>query len=335
MKGRVLMSGLAVLVAILAISCGGGGISSTFSPTTREVQNIQRYSMLSMTHSGFGFFGFGVGAGGGGGTGGSGGMMGGSFGSIGGFVRGVGSPGGLAYAARTPAGGTTSAGGGGTGGSDFYFDEWLQLWVEMQWTETEFSCLFYLDEAKSLPAGHILSTFTGNWETYPQTCTSDYEFTAGPWAGSHGAYNCVQTNQFVGEMTYNDTYVDRSHDAGSASWTEAGSTWQSRWDGANGNGWYEDHGDWTWEGSGTWSCASSEGWATLWRYNADGSGTAHFEGPDPKLPADMRWTADGHFRIDYADGTHEEWSWNELWLGGGEGGTSGGGFGISGPGAAR
>ena len=50
------------------------------------------------------------------------------------------------------------------------------------------------------------------------------------------------------------------------------------------------------------------------------------EGPDPGLPAKVTWTPEGHYRIEYADGTVEEF---DMWgiMGGLGYGTSGGGGG--------
>jgi hypothetical protein len=344
---------VALALAIAVVSCGGSGSPKVFSSTARSVQNMQRFSFLSMGNSGLGFPAFwgGEGAGTSGGTTGSG-TGGGSGGpsSIGGFVRNFGGPSGTGPMMRrhalgegtsgstggvtgdttggeTSTGGTTTGGtdggGGGTGGDYFYYDEWLQLWVQTEWTETTFTSNFYLDQAKTSPAGHITSTFVTNWEVYPQSYTSEYEFTAGTMAGAHGTYNCTQTNEFEGSMTYADQYSDGSHDSGSSNWDATGSTWQSRWDGANKTGWYQDSGSWSFDGSGTYSCSNSDGWSSTWHYNADWSGSAHFEGPDPKLPADLTWTPTGHYRITYADGTSEEWNWDDLWEREGGKGTTG------------
>ncbi|MFI5386016.1 MAG: hypothetical protein ACHQ50_07830 [Fimbriimonadales bacterium] len=333
--------GLAIAIAVM--SCGGDGSPKSFTATGRSVQNLQRFSFLSMANSGLEFRGFGgIGSGGGttgGATGGTGGGFGfGAFGlsSIGGFVRHFGGPNGIgpAMLLHSSAAGTTggtgsgtggTGGGGGTGNEDFYYDEWLQLWVDTQWTNTSFTSLFYLDEAKTQPAGHATSTFAGDWSVFPQTYSSDYAFTAGTLAGAHGTYNCIQTTMSEGSMVYNNTYADASHDQGSASWSETGSTWQSEYDGPPGTGWFKDSGAWNADGSGAYTCSSSDGWASTWHYNADGSGSAHFEGPDPKLPADLVWTAAGNFKITYADGTTEEWTWDDLWASGGGGGTTGSG----------
>jgi hypothetical protein len=345
--------GLLICVAALValISCGGDGGPKVFSRAAMSVQDMQRYSLLSMANSGLGFIGFG-GAGTTGGstgmtTGGIGGGVGpGGYSSIGGFLRNFGGPNGSgpamvrrALGAGTTTGittggtggttttggdtsGGTTGGGGGTGGQYFYFDEWLQLWVDTQWSDTTFTSSFYLDEAKAQPAGHATSTFSGDWTVFPQAYTSEYAFTAGSLAGSHGTYNSTQTSEFDGSMVYNNTYSDTSHDQGSASWSVTGSTWQSTWNSAGDKGWYRDSGDWNADGSGTYSCSASTGWSSVWHYHSNGSGSAHFEGPDPKLPADLTWTAAGEFKIVFADGSSETWNWSDLWDNNGEG-TSG------------
>lgn len=359
---------LCIAAAVAIISCGGDGATKSFSRAALSVQNMQRFSFLSMANSGLGFIGFNSGGGttgsGTGGTSGGGIGGGGGYSSIGGFVRNFGGPNGVGPSmphrtliagttgttgngTTTTTGGDTSSttggdtasttggtdgGGGGTGGEYFYYDEWLMLWVNTQWTETSFSSTFFVDQAKTQPAGFVTSTFAGNWNVFPQTYTSDYAFTAGTLVGSHGTYHSSQTSEFDGSMTYNNTYSDTSHDQGSSTWSATGSSWQSRWDGTNG-GWYEDSGSFNANGTGTYTCSSSEGWSSTWHYNADGSGNAHFEGPDPMLPADMTWTAAGVFHIVFADGTSETWTWSDLWEGNGEGtsGSTGGPVGAPRP----
>jgi hypothetical protein len=312
--------------AVVLISCGGGGVRTALSQTSREVQKMQWQSLLSMSNSGLQLPFFFGGGGGTSGTTGGGGGAGFSFPSMGGFIRHFGGGGG--FAARviegTRGGGTSGTTGGTNGGGggepQFYFDEWLQLWVDVSFTETTFTCLFYQDEAKTQPAGFSSSTFTGDWNTYPQSYTSNYSYTAGTFAGAHGTYECTQESEFVGHMNYENTYSDSATDEGQSSWNETESTWSSEWHSANNASWYLDSGTWRADGTMDYQCSNSEGWSTTWHYNADWSGSAHFEGPNPLLPADMTWTSSGHYRIVYANGLVEEWDWDDIW---GSGGTSG------------
>jgi hypothetical protein len=331
MKSSSWISVIAFGAALFAISCGGGGGkgTQTFSATTRSVQNIQRLSAMSMAKSGIAMAPFFLGGGGlsggttGSTTGGSVGIGGGISG-IGFFFRGFVSPAGLPARmarSRTLADESGTTGSGGGNGEDFYYDEWLQLWVWAEWNENVYSSRFYQDEAKTLTAGHSSSTFTGTLDSFPQSYASEYELTAGIWAGAHGSFISTQSSWSDGNMVYDNVYSDGSHDHGQSEWNSVDSSWSSRWEGPSGTIWYEDSGEWHSDGSGVYNCSNSDGWAIAWNYNADWSGTAHITGPDPLLPADMTWTSDGQYRILYADGSVEEWSWDEYWDN--ESGTSG------------
>jgi hypothetical protein len=337
------------LLAATLIACGGSGTSGghNLSQTGRAVQSYQLRSLLSMAIGGIPFPGFT-----GGGTGGStgSGSTGGGFGfpSMGGFLRGLGGTGGTTTGGggmrsafghfsrgvgttggttTTTTGGTDTTGGGDTSGGtgttggwqpSFYYDEWLMLWVQFDSTAEGYSFLFYGDEAKHNPAGHMTSTVPADWNVYPQTYSADYAYTAGTLAGSHGTYQLASTSPSDGSMTYQDVYGDTSSDQGQAVWDAQHSTWTSEWNGPNSSSWYHDSGDWNADGSGTYQASTSDGWSMSWVYNADWSGHAHFEGPDPKLPADLTWTSDGHYHIRYADGSTEDWNYDDLW-----GGTTG------------
>jgi len=297
MRLRIPLTAAVMAIALVLTSCGGGGGggSNALSSTGRAVQNVQRLSILSMGKGGIAIAPFmltGPGGGSGGTTGSTtgsgGGFGGGGTCSIGFFFRGFGGPAGHAAtlmksrAGRDEGSTTGSGGGGGEPGSDFYYDEWLQLWVSVEWSNTSYTTSFFLDEARTQPAGHVASTFTGDWESFPQTYHNEYEFTAGLLAGSHGVYDCTQNSLFEGSMSYEDTYADGSHDNGESSWSSELSAWHSRWDGANNEGWFEDTGIWSSDGTGTYTCSNSEGWASTWHYNADWSGSAHFEGPQDR-----------------------------------------------------
>lgn len=328
---------LVAATALALISCGGGGGGSKpLSQTGRAVQEVQRLSIMSMSKSGIALAPFmmhGFGGGTSGGTTGSGGGYGGVS-NIGFFFRHFGgsSSGGTTGSGGGFAGDTTGGTGGTSGttgtnggnGSNFYFDEWLGLWVDVAWSENSSTTTFTLDQEKTLPAGQVTSTYTGDFGSYPQTYSNEYEFTAGPLAGSYGTYNCTQTTETHGSMAYENTYDDGSTDSGESSWTDQTSSFESRWDGADQN-WFEDSGTWNADNSGTYTCSTSEGWASNWTYNADWSGSATFNGPDPLLPATMTWTSEGRYTVTYADGSSESWDWEDFWGDVGEGGTTGSG----------
>jgi hypothetical protein len=340
MKFKLPVPIIVAAAALALISCGGssGSGGGQISAVGRAVQNVQRLSIMSMSKSGielapFMLHGFG-GGGGGGTTGGTGGGFGGVS-PIGFFFRhfGDGSEPGGGTTGSSSTGGTSGTSGttgsttgtttGTNGGDGAYFDEYLGLWVATEWSETSSTTTFSLDEAGTLPAGHVTSTFTADLGTYPQVFTNEYEFSAGPLAGSHGTYNCTQTTEVEGSMQYENTFADGSSDTGESHWDADDATWESRWEGPGGTPWFEDSGTWTAAGSGTYACTNSEGWSSTWTYNADWSGSATFTGPDPLLPATMTWTSQGHYHITYADGSTESWTWDDFWGDMGEGGTTG------------
>lgn len=332
MKLKLPIPILVAATALALISCGGGGGGSKqLSQMSRVVQDNQRLSIMSMSKSGIALAPFmmhGFGGGTGGGTTGSSGGYGGVS-NIGFFFRHFG---GSTSGGSTGSGGEGGTSGGTTGttgttggtGSNFYFDEWLGLWVDVAWSEGSSTTTFTLDEAKTLPAGHVTSTYTGDFGTYPQTYTNEYEFTAGQLAGSHGTYNCTQTSESHGSMAYENTYADGSSDSGESSWTDQVSMFHSRWDGANGT-WMEDSGTWNSDNSGAYEFTNYNGWSTSWQYNSDWSGSATFNGPEQLLPATMTWTSEGRYTIVYSDGSTESWDWEDFWGDNGEGGTTGSG----------
>lgn len=330
MKFKLPLPLIVAAAALALISCGGGGSKSDNAPlsaTGRAVQNVQRLSIMSMSKSGIALAPFmlhGFGGGGGGGTTGSGGGYGGVS-PIGFFFRHFGTDGGGAGEGSTGSGtsGTTGTTGTTGTGSDFYFDEYLGLWVATEWSETSSTTTFTLDQEGTLPAGQVSSTYTAELGTYPQSFTNEYEFTAGPLAGSHGSYNCTQTSEEEGSMVYENTYADGASDSGESHWDADDSTWESRWEGPGGTPWFEDSGTWTAAGSGTYSSSDSDGWSSTWTYNADWSGSATFSGPDPMLPATLVWTSQGRYTATYADGSTETWSWDDFWGGVDGGGTTG------------
>lgn len=312
--------------ALVLISCGGsggGGGNPPLSDIGRAVQEVQRLSIMSMSKSGIALAPFmmhGFGGGTSGGTTGSGGY--GGVSSIGFFFRYFGNSEGTTGGT---GGGTSGGTSGGGSGSSFYYDQWLGLWVDVQWSENSSTTTFTLDEAKTQPAGHVTSTYTGEFGVYPQTYTNEYEFTAGPLAGSHGTYNCIQTSATHGSMSYANTYADGFSDSGESQWTDETSSFESRWEGPDGEPWFEDSGTWNADNSGTYTCSDSNGWSSTWTYNADWSGSATFTGPDPLLPATLTWTSQGRYTATYADGSSESWDWEDFWGNVGEGGTTGSG----------
>jgi len=186
----------------------------------------------------------------------------------------------------------------------FYFDYYLGLWVDLVPTTNSTTFNLYVDQAKTQPAGSIVTTWpTGN--TYPLIYASSYNYTAGNEAGSSGSYNNTDNQDGSGSSSYQDTYSDGSKDSGSSFWTGTGTyTWTGRTDNAD-KSYSSMSGTFHSDGSGGTHMQDSAGYTADFTYNADGSGHATITGPDPGLPATMVWDAMGNTTITYADGTSD------------------------------
>jgi hypothetical protein len=351
---------LFVLLLSLIIGCGGGTVGgpggSPNSVTRERLQRTLGFSIISMLQGGFqsngqagainGTTGSGTTGGTSSGTGGYGIPM------IGAYLRNLGGGGNVpAFASKLrPRGdvGTTgsSTDGGGTGettvggssgttdggetgttdggGPSFYYDEYLGLWTESDWQENSWTSLLYVDEGKTQPAGSFHSTYS-DWDTYPVTGSSTYEITAGPFAGAHGQYETVFESELDGHMSYDNFWPGYGADEGASTWSENTWTWHSSQTLEDGS-WSKSEGSYDASGIGRFVWQNSDGYKWSYTYNADGSGAGVIEGPDPGLPAHVSWTPEGHYRIEYADGTVEEF---DMWgiMGGLGYGTSGGGGG--------
>lgn len=224
----------------------------------------------------------------------------------------------------TATDGTTNDGGGtgGTGGGGwdgFYFDDYLGLWVDTTSTDTSFSQKLYIDEAKTEPAGSFETTFPTGWDAYPYEYRSSFEITAGDFAGAHGLYVTSISSEMEGTSSYENVWPGFGSDKGWWKWRDGASSWS--YEGHSDDGaWYKGSGEFFDDWHGTSTFEDSFGYRFSYVYNSDGSGSAKIEGPDKGLPATMTWTAEGHVRIVWADGTVDEWDW---WGVGVEGGTTG------------
>ncbi|HRF58875.1 MAG TPA: hypothetical protein PLH94_03045 [Fimbriimonadaceae bacterium] len=323
---------LFVAGVVLVIGCGGGGGGSAGNRTpTDQTRNRLDTSLdvswKAMIQSGIHTPAFADrrnegGGTTGGGTGGVGGGM--AMPMVGAFFRNFHGGGFLSPGGRDTEPGTS----GGSGGDEpppwnsFYYDEYLGLWVQVDFTEGSFSFLLYEDEAKTQPAGHMTSTWPTDWTTYPQTIESSYEFRAGFLAGSSGSYVVTMTNDSTGTMTYTNIGNDGSSSSGTSTWAAGGSNWQNEATLRDGK-WFKDRGAFQADGSGQTQSENSLGYKWTMNWSANGSGSGRIEGPDPGLPASLVWNELGEGTITYADGSTEPWHW--FYGIGDHGGTTGGG----------
>jgi hypothetical protein len=133
-------------------------------------------------------------------------------------------------------------------------------------------------------------------------------------------------------MTYTNHWPGYGDDEGLSTWSERGYEWRGNSQFEDGS-WYRHEGSFRQDGSGHSVTENSEGYKWSYRINADGTGSGLIEGPDPGLPAKVSWR-DGKYRIEYADGTIEEWDMYGVadgYVGGGTGGSGGGSGEAPGP----
>ena len=209
--------------------------------------------------------------------------------------------------------------------SSFYYDYYLGLWVQITDTATSSTYTLYSDEAKTQPAGSIVTSQPADYNTYPQVYQSSYSFTSGYLSGSNGSSINHINSDGGGSSSYNDTYADGSKDSGASSWSGLGdSSWTSRTD-ATDKSWTVSRGGFRADGNGGSHYETSDGYVADYVYNSDGSGHSSITGPDPGLPVTTTWDAFGNTTIRYADGSTETIpGWN--YYGGFTGaGTNGGG----------
>lgn len=327
---------LLILFALyVVVGCGGGGGSkgTGVAPNAQTRQSVKE----GVAHSLMGVAQAGMGGGSVSSTGGTGGGIG--FPMIGSFLyQFLPSPGGappspamaLRHRVSPMEVGTTGSGtDGGGGGTDpeFYYDEYLGLWVDMVSTETSYTVNLFVDEAKSEPAGSFQSTFPSGWDTYPYSLNSTFSITAGNLAGAHGQYSMVIENESKGHSTFESVWPKIGSDTGETSWNGGANTW--KYESHSGDLWWKGDGGFTANGSGSSAFSDSAGYTATYIYHSDGSGSGRITGPDAGLPATITWTSSGHVKIVYADGSVEEWDPSDYYGSGDVGGTTGTGTGTS------
>jgi len=206
--------------------------------------------------------------------------------------------------------------------SYFYYDEWLQLWVDVKMTPELYRQDMYIDEAKSQPAGFAESVMPTDWTVFPIVFSHRYRFDKGPLAVASGEY----VTQSEADGTYRSNYENLSSDGtvdkGFSTYVATGDyTYSSSTTLASGE-WSKYTGTYRMDGSGSSLVETSDGYKSTFDFYADGSGKARIEGNDPLLPATITWDAEGNVVIRYADGSVEKYNrWS--WFGGGssDGGT--------------
>lgn len=303
MQRHVVLGVLAVVFGLQG--CGGNGAGPSFEgrpPTPQTKDRVQRTFGIGLNSLALS----GAKAGGGALRDGSSQDSGASFSMLGGFLRDAG----LTNAGVTRRDPTTGSGGsnGWVGGSGHYFDEWLGLWVDAQFSGNRATFALFVDEAMTRPAGSLVSEFPTDPGHFPQECRSRHEILAGLLAGSRGFYEMTFQTETEGSMRWQNSNPDEGTDEGSATWNGNEYGWANSYRGQDGF-WSNDSGTFGADGSGSARSVNSWGYRNQFTYLADGSASGVMEGPDAGLPAQISWDANGRGRIRWADGTVEEFDW--------------------------
>jgi hypothetical protein len=304
-----LLAGAAVAVMTGCGSSGGPLGGSPNAATRAAIHNIFSKSLNSAGQSGS------LASSPGGGSVGSGNF------DIGGFIRNIGGASRASRTARIHRSHITRA-------ENFYFDEYVNLWVLILDEPGKTTYLFYEDEQKAKPAGSVVTTFPADFDADATSWSysSTYSFTAGSMKGTHGSYNSIQNADGSGSWSYESATPDGYITSGQSTFAADGaSSWSSHTEGPGGT--YNSRGAYRSDGFSTMHTDSSDGHSTDFTWNPDGSGNAKIGGPEPGLPAIIVWDSQGNGSITYADGTKEtwtDWSFFIVSIGDGGGDSSGG-----------
>lgn len=217
---------------------------------------------------------------------------------------------------------------------DFYYDDYLALWVSIDTTVENYGYYLFEDQEKTKPAGKFTSTYPTDPNIFPQVYSSEYSITAGVLKGSGGHYETSINSDGSGTSSYSNNLVGIYSDHGSSTWNiDGSSTWTAHSQGSDGS--TSDYsGEFSMGGTGHTLSSDSTGHSNEYYYNPDGTGHGTIKGPEPGLPATIEWDNTGTITITWADGTKEVIT--PSWVEGntetpppGSDGTSGGGGGTS------
>ncbi len=192
--------------------------------------------------------------------------------------------------------------------SSFYKDFYLDLWVQLDDSVTETRYAFFEDEAKTVPAGSIVSKRPDYYVypvPFPQVTESVYEILAGPLKNTHGFSRSTTQENYASQSAYENIYADGWQDRGGSTTTGRGDyTWFSRTQTPDGK-WVEATGSFRSDGSGGTRLTTSDGDVADYTFQANGSGRGTITGTGDGLPVTLLWDNQGNTTVRYADGTIE------------------------------
>ena len=216
---------------------------------------------------------------------------------------------------RDASGGSNGSGGSTTGdpgasgsdpgstGSDFYYDDWLALWVATTVnTGATYHQNFYEDQAKTVPAGSLDST-SSDWSVYPVSGSYHFVCTAGSLKGTSSDSTFTYNADYSGKSSYSSVTSDGwKYKGDSVNNADGSSSWTNRTDSPDGT-YSTDAGTFLSDGSSVTKTTGSDGYTVEYNNNADGSATGKITGSFAGLPATIVRDATGKTTITYADGT--------------------------------
>ena len=200
--------------------------------------------------------------------------------------------------------GSADGGPGSVGSvSNFYYDEWLALWVDTTAnTSITYSQKFYEDEAKTIPAGSLDST-SSDWSVYPVSGSYHFVCAAGTLKGTSSDSTFTYNADYSGASHYSSVTSDGwKYKGDSINNADGSSTWTNRTDSPDGT-YSTDTGTFRSDGSSVTKTTGSDGYTVEYVNNADGSATGKITGPFDGLPANIVRDTTGKTTITYADGT--------------------------------
>lgn len=198
---------------------------------------------------------------------------------------------------------------------EFFYDEYLRLWVLEVYEETEttftYGDRYFEDEAQTIDAGHELTSGSMVGIT-PEFYEEDRLFLAGELAGEWDKFRIEWDGSGGGIEVGSGNIPGYGHYSYSGAFSEGGEGgWTERIDYVNGT-WqvYTVHQTASFELDLT--IETSEGIVFWLSFSADGSGHGTITGDSSLLPATIEWGTDGWATITWRDGTTSQFSVYEL-----------------------
>jgi len=180
------------------------------------------------------------------------------------------------------------------------YDSRLGLWVVTTITLTTYTRTFYQDKAETEPAGSAVYTLDVSTKTLSGAIT----ITKGNYAGLSGTYSATKSGSVISgneSVTLpSGTTVISQFSITLSGLTSSGTLTET----VTQPGGYSETSTVTRNSNGTFQIKASDsnGYSSTLNFNADYSGTGTVSGPDPGLPATVKWNSVGTGTVTFSDG---------------------------------